>query len=290
MKAGIISLNKPKGITSHDVVNIVRRVSGIRKVGHAGALDPMATGVLLVCIGRATRLAEYLTVSDKGYLATVQLGVETDTYDADGQIVKTSTVRLERSDVEAALDNFRGLIEQVPPMYSAIKQGGKPLYKLARQGITVERESRQANISHLEMTDWAPPKFMFKVTCSAGTYVRSLVHDLGCQLKCGAHLTELVRIFSGQFRIEEAIHIKDLTASNWQSYLKQMDAAVSGFALINFDDDLSSRLIHGQAVPRLPEHPDVEMARAYKSDDCFFAMVKSSEDKTEWLPHKVFIG
>jgi tRNA pseudouridine55 synthase len=290
MKAGILNLNKPKGITSHDVVNIVRRVSGIRKVGHAGALDPMATGVLLACVGKATRLAEYLTRSEKGYLATVQLGVETDTHDADGKVIKTSSVSLERSDVEAALNDFRGLIEQVPPMYSAIKQGGKPLYKLARQGITVERESRQATISHLEMTDWSPPNFALKVSCSAGTYVRSLVHDLGRQLECGAHLTDLTRIFSGQFNIEEAIPLQDLTADNWQSYLRPMEEAVSSYSLIKFNNEHYRRLVHGQSVARLPEHPDVDIARAYNSDDQFFALVKPSDDKTVWLPHKVFIA
>lgn len=289
MDAGIINLNKPKGVTSHDVVNIVRRVTGIRKVGHAGALDPMATGVLVICIGQATRLAEYLTISVKSYRATVQLGVETDTHDADGRVVKTSIVKLERKDVEDALDDFRGLIEQVPPMFSAIKQGGKPLYKLARKGITVDRESRQATISNLEMTDWSPPNFTFNVTCSAGTYVRSLVHDLGNKLKCGAHLTELVRTSSGQFSIDESISLQELDAANWQSHVKPMDAAVSNLPAATFDADSCDRLVHGQAVPRMPEHPIADLARAYSGDQ-FFALVKPSPDNTEWLPHKVFIG
>ena len=189
MTLGILNVDKPGGITSHDAVNAVRRISGIRKVGHAGALDPLATGVLIICIGRATRLAEYLTASDKSYRATVRLGVETDTHDADGRIIRTGSSVPEQDEVSAAFEKFRGSIQQIPPMYSAIKRQGKPLYKLAREGITVEREPRSAEISYLEITEWSTPFFSFEVTCSAGTYVRSLVHDLGQSLGCGAHLT-----------------------------------------------------------------------------------------------------
>lgn len=222
MASGILNINKPQGMTSHDVVNIVRRVTGIRKVGHAGTLDPLATGVLLACIGRATRLSEYLTASEKSYSATVRLGIETDTYDADGQTLISKPVSVNKDDVENTLRSFQGAIAQVPPMYSAIKQGGQPLYKLARRGETAERKARSINISHIAMTDWSPPDFRFEVTCSPGTYVRSLAHDLGQNLACGAHLTQLTRTRSGQFTLKDTVPLDDLTPENWESFLHPM--------------------------------------------------------------------
>ena len=285
---GILNVDKPKGITSHDVVNTVRRITGIRKVGHAGTLDPMATGVLLLCIGRATRVAEYLVGSNKSYWATVQLGIETDTYDADGQITETSPVSITREQVEKTLATFRGNIEQVPPMYSAIKQQGRPLYRLARQGIAVERPPRPVHISDLTITDWEPPDFSFRVTCSAGTYVRSLVHDLGQKLGCGAHLTGLVRTGSGEFLLDQAIALRELTPDNWLSHLQPIETAIAHLPALTFDDLTSQRLTSGQAVPRRPEQAPAELARAQTRDGRFFALVRPSPDASEWLPHKVF--
>ncbi len=290
MKAGILNLNKPQGMTSHDVVNQVRRVTGIRKVGHAGALDPMATGVLLACVGRATRLAEYLSGADKGYRATVRLGIETDTYDADGQVLYASSAAISQQEVEAALAGFCGSISQVPPMYSAIKQGGQPLYKLARRGITVERKPRPALISHIALIDWSPPEFSFEVVCSAGTYVRSLAHDLGQQLGCGAHLTRLLRSKSGSFDLQDAIPLCELTSANWRTFLQPMDAAVIGFPMLVLDAQAAQRLIYGQPIPCQPEHPAADLARVHTEDGNFFALVKLSEDGSSWLPHKVFVG
>lgn len=290
MSAGILNLDKPCGMTSHDVVNVVRRVTGIRRIGHAGALDPMATGVLLICVGRATRLSEYLTASDKRYHATARLGVETDTYDAEGDVVHTNPVLIGREEVEAALVRFSGAISQVPPMYSAVKRGGQPLYKLARQGITVEREPRPACVSHLELTDWSPPEFSFDVTCSAGTYVRSLAHDLGRELGCGAHLTRLVRSQSGDFRLQDSLPLSELTSEDWQEHMQAMDRAVADFPLLTLDALSVQDLVHGRSILRQPEHPVADLARAYTRDNDFFALVKPSEDAVYWLPHKVFVG
>lgn len=288
MIAGILNINKPAGVTSHDVVNAVRRATGTRKVGHAGSLDPMATGVLVICVGRATRLSEYVSVSDKSYRATVRLGVETDTYDADGQAVRSSSVAVGRDEVEAALGQFRGIIAQVPPMYSAVKKAGQPLYKLARSGIMVQREPRSAFVSHIALTEWCPPEFCMEVTCSAGTYVRSLAHDLGQKLGCGAHLTRLTRIRCGRFDLEESVTLNELTAANWQSSLLPMEVAVADFPRLTLDAQAAERLIHGQPVPRRPEHPVADLVRAHTTEGAFLALVKPSNDGSGWLPHKVF--
>jgi len=288
MSSGILNLDKPKGMTSHDVVRQVRRVTRVRKVGHAGTLDPMATGVLLICVGKATRLAEYLMRGEKGYRATVRLGIETDTYDADGRVLSSNPVGISREEVEAALIEFSGPIDQVPPMDSALKHKGRPLYAIARRGITVEREPRQVRISHVSMTDWSPPEFSFEVACSAGTYVRSLAHDLGQRVGCGAHLTRLVRYRSGRFELAEAVPLRELTADNWRGFLRPMDAAVSDLPVLMLDGEAARRLIQGQSIPWQPDHPVTEPARAHTEDGGFFAIVRRSEDGARWSPHKVF--
>jgi tRNA pseudouridine55 synthase len=286
--SGILNLDKPRGMTSHDVVNLVRRVTGIRKVGHAGTLDPMATGVLLICVGRATRLAEYLTVSEKHYKATVRLGVETDTYDAEGQVTSTRPVSISREEVATVLAEFCGQIAQVPPMYSALKRGGQPLYKLARKGVTVTREPRPAHISFIKLTGWSFPDFSFDVTCSAGTYVRSLAHDLGKKLECGAHLTGLIRSRSGSFGLQDAVPLSDLSSANWKDFLLPMEVAVADLPLLTLDDHAAQCLVHGQAIPFRPEHPVADLARVHSKDGDFFAVARLSEDRSSWLPHKVF--
>jgi tRNA pseudouridine55 synthase len=176
---GIVNVNKPTGMTSHDVVNAVRRFSHITRIGHAGTLDPMATGVLLICIGQGTRVVEYLTDHDKTYRARVRLGVETDTYDATGQVVATSAVSVTGPQIEIALQDFVGKLKQMPPAFSAIKKDGVPLYKLARRGIEVETEPREIEIYSIDLRETALPDLEFDVHCSKGTYIRSLAHDLG---------------------------------------------------------------------------------------------------------------
>src|SRR5512139_160924 len=172
MHDGLLLIDKPSGITSHDVVNRVRRATTIRQVGHAGTLDPMATGVLVMCLGQATRVSEYLLGHDKAYRATIRLGLETNTFDADGEIVATRDVNVDRAAVERTLAQFAGELEQVPPMYSAIKRGGQKLYELARQGIEVEREARTVMIRAIELRAYQPPDVTIDVRCSAGTYIR----------------------------------------------------------------------------------------------------------------------
>ncbi len=195
---GFLNIDKPLGLTSHDVVARVRRNLNVKKVGHAGTLDPLATGVLVVCVGAATRLSEYVMNTTKRYEALVHLGVETETYDAEGAIVAEQAVNhVTQTDVEQALTTFLGPIDQLPPIYSAIKQGGRKLYEIARAGETAELQPRHVTIYALDILDWQPPFVRIAVTCSAGTYIRSLAHDLGAALGVGGSLDGLTRTASG---------------------------------------------------------------------------------------------
>lgn len=208
---GILLVDKPQGITSHDVVSKMRRVFHIKKVGHAGTLDPMATGLLLILIGKATKASQYLMSMDKEYVGTVRLGQITDSQDADGEMVEERPVpELTEAGVKAQMKTFLGDQYQMPPMFSAKKINGQKLYKLARQGKTVEREPRVIHISRFEMTNFAPPEISFLVGTSKGAYVRTIAHDLGERLGCGGHLNELRRTAVGQFRVEKSATIEEL--------------------------------------------------------------------------------
>jgi len=214
MVNGILNVNKPKQKTSFDIVSMVRRLTGERRVGHAGTLDPEATGVLPVCLGQGTRIVQYLMDTEKGYRAVIELGVATDTYDASGEVVQRGEYSgISREQVEQALNSFVGTIQQIPPMYSALKHQGQPLYKLARSGITVERKSRTVIIHKLRIVDWQPPIVTIEVVCSKGTYIRSLAHDLGQILGCGANMKDLIRFQCGPFNIGNAVSIPQLEAA-----------------------------------------------------------------------------
>lgn len=203
---GAILVDKPAGPTSHDVVDAIRRKFGIKKVGHCGTLDPNATGLLIIVLGRGTKLSERLMGDDKVYEGTVKFGETTDSYDCDGEITASLPVMpmtLDQLNEEAA--TFVGDLMQVPPMVSAIKKGGVPLYKLARKGIEVEREPRLIHIYNFRFTEYTEPFGKCRVACTKGTYIRSLAHDLGQKLGCGAHLTELRRSASGKFDVVDAL-------------------------------------------------------------------------------------
>lgn len=204
--AGVLVIDKPGGMTSHDVVMRVRRILGVKKIGHTGTLDPMATGLLPLCVGGATKIARFLEGGEKEYRATIKFGVETDTYDAEGKVVAESdTSGVSEEMVLEALAQFKGKIKQIPPMYSAVKIGGTPLYKLARKGITVEREPKEVEISAIDVEEFTMPLLTMRITCSKGTYIRTLCHDLGSVVGCGAHLVALRRTRSGYFSIQDAI-------------------------------------------------------------------------------------
>ena len=220
MKEGIIVVNKPDGLTSHDVVMQVRRKFGLKRVGHAGTLDPMATGVLIVLLGKATKLFQEFVSFDKAYRATLILGTKTDSSDTQGKIIEQNSFEhISRDDMEEVFDKFKGEIEQVPPMVSAVKVNGKKLYQFARKGIEVERKARKVIIKKLEILGFNSPHVEFYLECSKGTYVRQIADDVGRVLGCGACISQIERTQVGEFNIGEAVSLKDLNEShirNWQ--------------------------------------------------------------------------
>ena len=290
--SGILNINKPSGMTSHDVVQCIRRTAGQRRVGHAGTLDPMATGVLLVCLGKATRVAEYLTNSRKRYRARAVLGVTTDTYDQEGKITSQNPCPdLKADDLEAILQQFTGHIQQIPPMYSAVKVGGRPLYHLARRGVSVERKARSVEIHDIRLLDWSPPELFFEVECSKGTYIRSLAHDLGQSLGCGAYLVELVRLSSGAFRLEDAVSLEvaesSFTNGSWRQLLHPLDAALLAFQAVTLGWDEARLVGHGRQI-RLPKGIEGRLCRAYDPEGDLVALLRPGDEPEVWRPHKVF--
>ncbi|MGQ9889256.1 MAG: tRNA pseudouridine(55) synthase TruB [Aggregatilineales bacterium] len=285
--SGFLNVDKPVGMTSHDVVAVVRRALRVRKAGHAGTLDPLATGVLVVCLGSATRLSEYVMASTKHYRARVRLGVETDTYDAEGKVLAVrdaSSVTL--AAVEQALEPLRGEIVQVPPMYSAVKQGGRKLYELARAGETAARAARPVFIEKLTITAWTPPIVTLDIVCSAGTYVRSLANDLGAALGVGAHLAGLVRLASGAFKLEDAAPLEALLADpEWTRHLIPPSAALVGWPVVELDAGALSRVLRGQALPDSRASVGV-LAQGCAPDGELAAVLQG--DGTRWRPIKVF--
>lgn len=255
---GVLNLLKPPGMTSHDVVSVVRRALGIKKVGHTGTLDPGVAGVLPICVGRATRLAEYIAGEDKAYRAEITFGVTTTTQDSFGESLSDQDAsHLTKGDVAYSLARFHGPVMQVPPMVSAVKVGGKRLYELARQGVEVEREARQVFIHRIQLLDFRPgprPTAFVDVVCSKGTYIRTLAHDLGQMLKVGAHMSHLVRTRSGPFRLEEAFTLEELLAG--RATMLPPATALGEMARATVSGSAVERLKHGVA-PRLQvDHPD----------------------------------
>lgn len=212
---GFLNVYKPKGKTSHDIVAILRKITKIKQIGHTGTLDPFAEGVLPICIGKATRLIEYLE-DDKTYIGTVQFGKSTTTYDIEGNTVNISEKKISKEDIEEKLNSFRGEIKQFPPIYSAIKVNGKKLYEYARRGEEVKIEARTVYVFHLELINFDEEKQQAEllIECSKGTYIRSIAHDLGDSLGCFAHLIKLVRIKAGRFEINKSIELQNLNTVN----------------------------------------------------------------------------
>lgn len=253
---GVLIIDKPVGMTSFDVVRKVRRWCGTRRVGHAGTLDPLATGVLPVAVGQATRLVEYLMVGEKTYRATLRFGSATDTQDATGQIIETRPwEHIHRAALDAALSGFSGEIQQLPPMYSALKKGGQPLYKMARAGVEVEREMRSIRIESLVVDDFSPPEMTFTVRCSKGTYVRTLCHDFGQVLGSAAHMTSLRRVACGRFTEADSHTLESLQGlvdSGLALPLLSPAETLAEWPVLNVDGPVLGRLRDGVA-PGLDE-------------------------------------
>jgi tRNA pseudouridine55 synthase len=265
---GILNIAKPAGMTSHDVVDRVRRLSGQRRVGHAGTLDPSATGVLVVCLGQATRVAEYLMASDKVYQAEIRLGVSTDTHDAEGEVTATAEVKVREEEIHHALAAFVGPIQQVPPM------------------------PRPVTIHSIELLDWNPPLLIIRVKCSPGTYIRALARDLGQELGCGAHLQSLTRLASGHFPLEKAVSLDELTEAfaqgNWQKFLHPLDEALLDFEPMAVDAQTEVRIRHGQQVQSPATCKTGELRRAYSEKGELIAILRHDPQTGLWQPKKVF--
>jgi tRNA pseudouridine55 synthase len=285
---GVLAVDKPAGWTSHDVVGKVRRLAGLRQVGHAGTLDPMATGVLLLCLGRATRLLEYLTGQPKTYLAQVTLGTATDTYDADGEVAMRQPVPiLAPEQIDAALDAFRGEIMQQPPAYSALKRDGVALYKRARAGEQVAIEPRPVTVYALDLLAFDGQNVRLRVHCGAGVYVRSIAHDLGQALGCGGHLSALRRTAVGAFTVGNAFTLEQLAEPGaLAAALLPADAAVAHLTRVDVSEAEAARLLHGQAVPGAEAQP-AGPARAYGPDDRFLGIVAFEPQRQAWRPQKM---
>jgi len=290
---GILNINKPPGKTSFSIVSLVKRLSGERHVGHAGTLDPLATGVLPVCLGQGTRITQFLMDARKVYRAEIEFGVVTDTYDATGSIISRGDPSgINREKLLLALNSFCGLISQTPPMYSAVKHRGKPLYELARSGIEVERKSRLARIYRLELVDWQPPVATIEVECGKGTYIRSLAYDLGQLLGCGANLRSLTRLRCGFFDVEDAVSVPQLEDAfrygYWQQFIYPIDFVLSHWAAIVVGDTIEKDIRNGRPLV-LDRTSYDNHCRVYTGDGCFLGVLWFNSEKGQWQPEKVFL-
>lgn len=285
---GLLLVDKPRGPSSHDVVARVRRISGEARIGHTGTLDPLASGLLVLCLGRATRLSEYLLGHDKRYLAQVQLGQSTTTYDAEGPITLERPVLATHADVAAALQTFLGTIRQAPPAYSAVKVGGQPAYKLARSGRPADLAARPVTIYTIELIEYVSPRATMLVHCSAGTYIRSLAHDLGQLLGCGAHLADLKRTAAGPFLLTDAHTVdhldREFTAGAGAQLLQPADAGLQMWPKLDLDSAAAARVMHGQTVAAEAVHG---VARAYNPAGSLIAIMEADAAGTHWVPRKV---
>jgi tRNA pseudouridine55 synthase len=278
-------LDKPLGLSSNDALIRAKRLYLAKKAGHTGTLDPLATGLLPLCFGEATKFSQDLLEADKTYEATMRLGIRTTTGDAEGEPIDTRDVTCDQVAVQAAMQKFLGDIVQVPPMYSALKRDGKPLYEYARAGQTVEREGRQVTIHALDMLACALPDVTFRVTCSKGTYVRTLAEDIGEALGCGAHLVALRRTGVGALTLENSVTLdalSDAMESERDTWLQPVDALLSTFPLVTLDEDATRRFLHGQRLKLSEltiagESVNAPRVRVYAADGRLLGVAKQGE-------------
>jgi tRNA pseudouridine55 synthase len=290
--SGVLVVDKPVGMTSHDVVQAIRRGTNIQRAGHTGTLDPRASGVLVILIGPAVRLSEYVSASDKRYQAIIRLGATTDTYDEEGQVTSSQPVEISETLFETTLKQFIGEIEQIPPPYSAVKVDGRKAYDLARQGEEVELAPRIINVYNLDLLEWAPPEAVIDVYCSSGTYVRSLANDLGKELGCGAHLVGLRRTKSGRFTLRDAVPLRKLRdafeAGNWYQYLIPAAEALSDWPSIELNADELEIIKHGNKIPSQPGSKG--WIRGVSQQGELVALLEHNDETQEWQPKKVFFS
>ncbi|MBT8357402.1 MAG: tRNA pseudouridine(55) synthase TruB [Deltaproteobacteria bacterium] len=279
---GILVVDKPAGISSAKVVAIVKKALSAKKVGHAGTLDPFATGVLVCCINKATKLAQFFLQGKKKYIALVHLGVETDTQDLTGNITsKTNQVQFSENKIGSVFKRFEGKIEQLPPVFSALKHKGVPLYKLARKGKPVQKPSRSVFISYIEILDINLPFVRLEVLCSSGTYVRTLCSDMGASLGCGGHLKELRRTESSQFSIQDAISVPELEklakCGKLSQRLVNMADALKDMKNFIANDDLTQKIFRGSIITPKDISPDLVKNQAGNDEDIFKVLDKENK-------------
>jgi tRNA pseudouridine55 synthase len=296
---GILNINKPPGKTSFAVVALIRKLIREQRVGHAGTLDPAATGVLPVCFGQGTRVSRFLMDATKCYQAQLQLGITTDTHDTDGKITaRADPSSVSREQFTSTLAAFTGEIQQTPPMYSAVKYHGRRLYELAHLGVTVARSSRLARIYSLQLIEWQPPLATIEVTCGKGTYIRSLAHDLGEALGCGSMVRNLVRLRCGPFDINDAVSVAELETvvqrDCWRPLVYPVDTVLLHWAAIVVGDAVGDAIKNGRPVTvsdevSLKQATAEGRCRAYTDGGCFLGVLRFNGEAAQWQPEKVFL-
>jgi tRNA pseudouridine55 synthase len=291
--SGFLNICKPRGYTSHDVVAVVRRSIGVRRVGHAGTLDPAAEGVLPICVGRATRLVDRLADADKGYYAEIVLGAATQTDDAEGEVVATAPVPdLDDDALDAALGPFRGTILQRPPAFSAVKVGGRRAYDLARRGDEPRLRPREVMVHRLTSHWWRPPRLALTIACSKGTYIRAIARDLGEALGCGAHLGRLVRLWVGSFHLADAISLDELGSAARDGRLDRSllpaDAAVADLPAAIVESRRLVDMGHGRAWPLRGTPPPDALARVYDIGGALLGLAAADRSRRVWQPRLAF--
>lgn len=261
---GVINVYKPTGMTSFDVVSKIRKISNTKKVGHTGTLDPEASGVLPICLGRATKIVDFIMNDYKIYKAELKLGIVTDSYDKEGTILEEKPINSSKEEIISAIKSFIGDIEQVPPMYSALKVNGKRLYELARKGIEIERLPRKVTIHDIEILEINVPDVKFIVKCSKGTYIRSLCYDIGRLLGCGGAMWGLERLATGDFTIENSIALADLTSDNISKNIIPMEDALNTFEPITLEDRFERLILNGVTIKDKSLLNNLEFNRIYR--------------------------
>jgi tRNA pseudouridine55 synthase len=293
--SGALVVDKPVGMTSHDVVQAIRNGTGLRRAGHTGTLDPRASGVLVILVGPAVRLSEYVSASDKRYQAIIRLGGSTDTFDSEGKVtLSKDPLNVTEEQFNTALQTFVGEIEQTPPPYSAVKVQGRKAYEMARQGEEVDLTPRKITVHHLEVLEWAPPEVVIDVHCSSGTYVRSLANDLGVMLGCGAYLVGLRRTKSGRFSLRDSVPLRKLqeafTAGNWYQYLIPAAEALGDWPALELNPDEVEDVRHGHRVKVVGDPTETKVRGVSTQGElvALMEMVINEDGSREWQPKKVF--
>jgi len=297
---GYLNINKPQGWSSTDVVRKLKGITRAKKIGHGGTLDPLATGVLPICVGSATRFADTVLLGTKSYRITLELGSATNTYDSTGDVTsKADWSAVTEQDIRDSLDKFRGKFEQIPPMFSALHHNGKRLYELARKGVEVERPPRNVETFKLELIEFASPLAVVDVECSHGFYARTLAHDIGEELGVHAHLTGLVRTHAGAFHIEDTVNIEDVAAvvesGDWRDLAMPIDTTLQHLYKVSLTDDQHAYVRNGRQLPvnsfgNPYDYQSGDRVRAYSGDCELVAVLVYEPEKFGWRPEKVLAG